>query len=88
MDMEKERYKIMPVQRLKNFLDQNKVSYRIISHPLAYTSQETAQAAFETGKEFAKTVMLKVNGELWGGNCAQGLARKKGRDQYLTACSN
>nr|MBP9855214.1 YbaK/EbsC family protein [Candidatus Omnitrophota bacterium] len=40
------------------------VQYRVITHPVAYTSQETVQAAHESGKEFAKTVMLKVDGQM------------------------
>ena len=54
----------MPIRRLRNFLDQNHVQYRVINHSLAYTGQEIAQAAGESGKEFAKTVMLKIDGEL------------------------
>lgn len=54
----------MPVNRLKNFLDQNHVSYVVIRHAQAFNSQSTAKAAYESGKEFAKTVMLKIDGEL------------------------
>lgn len=54
----------MPNRRLKKYLDENKVPYRVITHPAAYTSQETVQAAHESGKEFAKCVMLKADGRL------------------------
>ncbi len=54
----------MPAQRLKIFLDQNNVDYKVIRHSPAFTSQGTAHAAFESGKEFAKTVMLKIDEEL------------------------
>ena len=54
----------MPIQRLKRFLDKNQVEYRVIAHPVSYTSQDTVKAAHESGKEFAKTVMLKVDGRM------------------------
>lgn len=54
----------MPVQKLKQFLDDNNVKYVAISHSPAYTSQEIAASAHVPGKELAKTVILKVRGEL------------------------
>ena len=54
----------MPAQRLKKFLDQNHIPCRVIRHAPVFTSQETAEAAYESGKEFAKTVMIKIDGEL------------------------
>ena len=54
----------MPNQRLKKFLDESNSDYRVIAHPTAYTSQDTVQAAHESGKEFAKAVMLKVDGRM------------------------
>lgn len=49
----------MPVEKLKNFLDQNGIRYVSICHSSAYTSQEVAASAHVSGKEFAKTVMIK-----------------------------
>lgn len=54
----------MPVQRLREFLDNNKVKYVTISHSVAYTAQEIAASAHIKGKELAKTVMVVLDGEL------------------------
>lgn len=53
----------MPAQQLKSFLDNNHVKYRIISHSPEYTAQEIAASAHIPGKELAKTVIVKVDGE-------------------------
>jgi Ala-tRNA(Pro) deacylase len=54
----------MPIQKLRQFLDENLVKYIVITHSKAYTSQGTAASAHISGNELAKTVMLKKNGEL------------------------
>jgi Ala-tRNA(Pro) deacylase len=54
----------MPVKKLKEFLDSNKVKYVSISHSAAYTAQEIAASAHVPGKELAKTVMVKVDGKM------------------------
>lgn len=54
----------MPARRLKEFLEHNHVPYRVIRHDAAFTSQESAEAAHESGKAFAKTVMLKIDGQM------------------------
>ena len=54
----------MPVKKLKQFLDENNVKYVSVSHSAAYTAQEIAASAHIPGKELAKTVILKVKGEL------------------------
>jgi Ala-tRNA(Pro) deacylase len=53
----------MPIQKLKEFLDGNKVKYVTIRHSTAYTAQETAASAHIPGKELAKTVVLRVDGK-------------------------
>jgi len=53
----------MPAQQLKSFLDSNHVKYKTISHSAEYTAQETAASAHIPGKELAKTVIVKVDGE-------------------------
>ena len=50
----------MPLQQLKDHLNANDVRYVTISHSPAYSSQEIAESAHVTGKELAKTVMVKV----------------------------
>ncbi len=54
----------MPIQKLRQFLDENKVKYIVITHSKAYTSQGIAASAHISGNELAKTVMLKKDGEL------------------------
>ena len=54
----------MPVARLKKFLDEHEVRYTTTTHAPAYTALEVAQAAHVPGKELAKIVMVKFDGEL------------------------
>ncbi len=54
----------MPMQKLSTYLDQNGVKFVTISHSPAFTAQEIAASAHIPGKELAKTVMLKLDGEL------------------------
>ena len=54
----------MPVKRLKEFLDSHHVKYVTISHSPAYTAQEIAARAHVPGRELAKTVMVKADGEM------------------------
>ncbi|HXV85024.1 MAG TPA: YbaK/EbsC family protein [Candidatus Binatia bacterium] len=55
----------MPIlKKLKEMLDQAKVSYEVVTHPLAYTAQEIAEKQHVSGKEIAKVVMLEVDDAL------------------------
>lgn len=54
----------MSLQQLRAFLDRNKVKYLTITHSPAHTAQEIARAAHVPGKEMAKTVMVKIDGEM------------------------
>lgn len=55
----------MPIlRRLKELLDQAKVSYEVYNHPLAYTAQEIAAQQHFSGREMAKVVMLEVDHRL------------------------
>ena len=54
----------MPVKKLKEFLDSHHVKYVSMSHSPAFTSQEIAASAHVSGKEFAKTVIVKADGKL------------------------
>ncbi|MCF7853595.1 MAG: YbaK/EbsC family protein [Candidatus Pacebacteria bacterium] len=54
----------MPVETLKNFLDSNSIKYVRIIHSPAYTSQEIAASAHIPGKELAKTVIVKLDGDM------------------------
>jgi Ala-tRNA(Pro) deacylase len=53
----------MPVRKVKEFLDSNKIKHVSIKHSLAYTAQEIAASAHIRGKELAKTVMVSLDGK-------------------------
>ncbi len=54
----------MPLARLQNFLDSNRVKYVSVKHSPAYTAQEIAALAHVRGREWAKTVMVKLDGKI------------------------
>ena len=54
----------MPVQRIKEFLDASKVEYATITHSRVFTAQETAHSAHISGKEVAKTVLVKADDKI------------------------
>src|SRR3970040_2738857 len=55
----------MPIlKKLKEALDETKISYEVYNHALAYTAQEIAAKQHCPGKEMAKVVMLDVDGAL------------------------
>src|SRR5216683_5600563 len=54
----------MPVKKLKEFLDRERVKYVSIVHSTAYTAQEVAASAHITGKELAKTVIVELDGKM------------------------
>lgn len=50
----------MPIlTKLREFLDQNKVQYEVITHRQAFTAQEVAAAEHVPGKQLAKVVILR-----------------------------
>lgn len=54
----------MPVKKIKEFLDKHNVKYVSVSHSPAFTSQEIAASAHVSGKALAKTVIIKIDGNL------------------------
>ena len=54
----------MSESRLRDFLDKEHIKYVTISHSPAYTAQEIAERAHVPGKELAKTVVVKIDGEM------------------------
>jgi Ala-tRNA(Pro) deacylase len=54
----------MPVKKLKDFLDNQKIKYVTVTHSPTYTAQEIAASAHIPGKELAKTVMVKLDGKM------------------------
>lgn len=54
----------MPLSKLRMFLDSHHIKYLVISHSLAYTAQGVAALAHVSGKQLAKTVIVKIDGVL------------------------
>lgn len=53
----------MPAQKLKRLLDERHIKYISINHSPAYTARETAASTFVPRNEFAKTVIVDLDGE-------------------------
>lgn len=51
-------------KRLHEYLTSQHVPYETIKHTPAYTAQEIAAVSHVPGKDFAKTVIVKVDGKL------------------------
>jgi Ala-tRNA(Pro) deacylase len=60
----KRRSLAMPIQKLQEFLDGHEIKYVVISHSVAYTAQGIAALTHISGKELAKTVIVKIDGAL------------------------
>jgi Ala-tRNA(Pro) deacylase len=54
----------MHLCKVKAFLDTHAIKYVIISHSKAYTAQGTAAISRISGREVAKTVIVKLDGDL------------------------
>ena len=54
----------MILKKLTEYLDSNGVKYITLLHSQAFTAQEIAAVAHISGKELAKTVMIKLDGVL------------------------
>jgi Ala-tRNA(Pro) deacylase len=48
---------------ISDYLEQNRVSYSVIQHPLAYTAQEGAAYSHVPGREWAKAVVCIADDE-------------------------
>ena len=51
-------------QRIREYLDSQKVPHEWVHHPQAFTSQEVAHSMHVSGKHLAKTVVLHGDGKL------------------------
>lgn len=49
--------------RVKGFLDKHSIPYEFVIHRTDFTAMETAQDTHTPGKEFAKSVVLCIDGE-------------------------
>ncbi|HBO43772.1 MAG TPA: deacylase [Planctomycetaceae bacterium] len=54
----------MPAKKLKDFLDQQQIKYTTIRHSQAFTAQEIAHSVHISGKDIAKTVIVKIDSAL------------------------
>jgi len=54
----------MPVKKLKEYLDSNKIKYETMGHSQVFTAQEIAASAHIPGKEMAKTVVVRIDGKM------------------------
>jgi Ala-tRNA(Pro) deacylase len=54
----------MPANALKSFLNRKGVGYTSIPHSTAYTAPEVAASAHVSGNDFAKTVIVKIDGRM------------------------
>src|SRR5436190_4387689 len=54
----------MPARMLKKFLDDSGAKYVSIEHSPAFTAPEIAASADVSGNNFAKTVIVKMDGDL------------------------
>jgi Ala-tRNA(Pro) deacylase len=64
METCREREVVMSIKTLKEYLDGKNIKYVSITHSPAFTAQQIAASAHVPGKELAKTVMVKIDGEL------------------------
>lgn len=54
----------MPAKKLKQFLEDCGITYVSIEHSPAYTAPVVARSAHVSGKDFAKTVIVKIEGDM------------------------
>jgi Ala-tRNA(Pro) deacylase len=54
----------MPATKLKAFLDSRGIRYVSIRHSMAFTAAEVAESAHVKGRDFAKTVIVKIDGAM------------------------
>ncbi|MBI5576940.1 MAG: YbaK/EbsC family protein [Deltaproteobacteria bacterium] len=52
-------------EKLARFFQERNVPYAAITHPEAFTAQQSAQAAHVPGRSFAKSVLVNVDGKIW-----------------------
>ena len=54
----------MVLKALCDYLDREQIRYTVISHSPAFTAQEIAAASHISGREIAKSVIVRIDGEL------------------------
>ncbi len=53
----------MIAKKLKAYLDDNDIKYVTIQHSPAYTARDVAESAHVSARDFAKTVIVRIDGE-------------------------
>lgn len=54
----------MAPSKIREFLDSKKIKYTFVKHSEVYTAQEIAASAHIPGRQLAKTVMVKIDGDM------------------------
>jgi Ala-tRNA(Pro) deacylase len=54
----------MTPSKIREFLDSKKIKYTSVKHSEVYTAQEIAASAHIPGRQLAKTVMIKIDGDM------------------------
>lgn len=54
----------MAPSKIREFLDSKKIKYTSVKHSEVYTAQEIAASAHIPGRQLAKTVMVKIDGDM------------------------
>lgn len=54
----------MPARKLREFLEDQGITYKAIPHQVAYTARQTAIITHVPNRELAKTVIVKIDGVL------------------------
>ncbi|MBU2873226.1 aminoacyl-tRNA deacylase [Marinobacter salexigens] len=54
----------MPIQQLKEFLDEANVEYMCLTHPPAFTAQDLAHHVKIAGDKVVKTVIIELDGKM------------------------
>jgi Ala-tRNA(Pro) deacylase len=54
----------MLTKQVQEYLDAQGINYETMTHPAAFTASQTAHAAHVPGREFAKTVVVRIDGKL------------------------
>jgi Ala-tRNA(Pro) deacylase len=55
---------VMPARKLMEYLESNHIFYEAIPHTQTFTAQKTAQSTHISGLEMAKTVIVRIDGQL------------------------
>ncbi|MBF8258360.1 MAG: ala-t(Pro) [Actinobacteria bacterium] len=52
-------------EKLARFLQERNLPFKVTTQPEAFTAQQSAQAAQVSGRAYAKSVLVNVDGKIW-----------------------